>query len=99
MADLESRISTVEYKVDEHGRRIVEVEDDIKCVKQDCTAEKIVLGKLDEKFDGLVDQMTLLAATNKESMTLIKTIIIVLATIIVALLGVFGIKVALPNIT
>lgn len=99
MADLEARISTVEYKVDEHGKRIEGIENDIKCVKTDCTDEKVTLGKLDEKFDGLVTQLTLIASTNRESMGLIKWIVIVLATIIIALLSVFGVKVALPNIT
>lgn len=99
MADLEARISTVEYKVDTHGRRIDSIENDIKCVKEDCIDERVTLGKLDEKFDGLVTQITLIASSNKDSMALIKWVIVVLATIIIALLSVFGIKVALPNIT
>lgn len=98
MADIEARMNTAEYRIDEHGKQITELHTDVNCIKNDCTNEKITNGKLDQKLDGLLSQVTLIANTNKDSLALIKWIIIVLATIIIALLGVFGVKVALPSI-
>lgn len=97
MANIEERMSTAEHTLGEHGKQIEALTNDYKCVKTDCTAEKVMMGKLDEKFVSLAAQLTLIAKTNTDAMTLIKWVITVLAVIIVALLGVLGVKVALPS--
>ena len=85
--NLESRISTVEYKVDDQGRRIDGVENDLKCVKQDCTTEKVTLAELKVLIQTAMQD-------NKDTMKLLKWVVIVAIAVIGA---VAGVKLVLPG--
>ncbi len=97
MAELEARMVTAEYQIKEHGEQIDELDNKVTGIEKNCVGEKIALANLDTKFDGLLAQMTLIATSTKDSMTLIKYVVTVLVVIIVACLGVLGVKVALPG--
>jgi hypothetical protein len=87
VADIEARMSTVEYKVDEHGKRIDDIEKDVECVRKDCTEEKVSMSRLELIINQSIDQ-------NKSTMNLLKWVVIVALAVISA---VTGIKFVIPS--
>jgi hypothetical protein len=87
VADIEARMSTVEYKVDEHGKRIDDIEKDVDCVKKDCTEEKVTMSRLELIINQSIEQ-------NKGTMNLLKWVVIVALAVISA---VTGIKFVIPS--
>ena len=88
MADMEARMATVEFKVDEHGKRIDGLEQDCKTIHQSCADERVSLAEMK-----LLIQ-TSIAQTDKTT-ALLKWVVLV----VVALVGaIAGVKIAIPDI-
>ena len=88
MADLEARMATVEFKVDEHGRRIDGLESDTKLIHQNYTDQRLEFTKLQILIENSVAQ-------NDKTMSLLKWVVIVAVAVIGAVVGV---KIAIPSI-
>ncbi len=87
-AELETRVSKVESQVADHERRITENEEDIDCIKKDCTNEKVSLAELKVLLTQSITQ-------NEKTMQLLKWVVLVAIAVIG---GLTGIKFAIPGI-
>jgi hypothetical protein len=87
VADLETRMSSVENNVADHEKRIAGNEEEIRCIKADCAIEKTALARLDEK-------LTQALANHADSMKLLKWIVVAALSVIA---GLAGIKIVLPG--
>jgi predicted nucleic acid-binding Zn-ribbon protein len=87
MADMESRMNTVEHEVEDQAKRIASAETKISCIEKACAQEKV-------DFAGLKSKVEASLANHDSTMQLLKWVIIIAVTVIGALAGV---KIVLPG--